>query len=93
MPSATDKTKERWPNHPLWEVLLQADWGVDGVALCAPGQRALEEGGAAGREHKPGTAPKERLEVNRKQLKLMVARDGIEPPTRGFLGPVKSITY
>jgi hypothetical protein len=39
------------------------------------------------------TAPEERLVVNRKQLKLLVARDGIEPPTRGFLGPVKSITY
>ncbi|MEA2080400.1 MAG: hypothetical protein U9P00_11185 [Pseudomonadota bacterium] len=24
---------------------------------------------------------------------LMVARDRIEPPTRGFSGPVKSITY
>jgi hypothetical protein len=29
VPSPTDKTKERWPNHPLWEVLLLADWGVE----------------------------------------------------------------
>ena len=29
VPSLTDNTKERWPNHPLWEVLLHADWGVE----------------------------------------------------------------
>ncbi len=29
VPSPTDNTKERWPNHPLWDVLLQADWGVE----------------------------------------------------------------
>ena len=29
VPSPTDNTKERWPNHPLWEILLQADWGVE----------------------------------------------------------------
>jgi hypothetical protein len=29
VPSPTDNNKERWPNHPLWDVLLQADWGVE----------------------------------------------------------------
>jgi hypothetical protein len=29
VPSLTDNTKERWPNHPLWDVLLQAEWGME----------------------------------------------------------------
>ena len=34
VPSPTDKTKERWPSHPLWDVLTNADWGVErGEAL------------------------------------------------------------
>jgi hypothetical protein len=29
VPSPTDLTKERWPNHPLWDVLSTAPWGVE----------------------------------------------------------------
>ena len=29
VPSYTDRTKERWPNHPLWDVLTEAEWGVE----------------------------------------------------------------
>lgn len=29
IPSAKDKTKARWPNHPLWDVLVNAPWGVE----------------------------------------------------------------
>ena len=29
VPSPTDTTKERWPNHPLWDVLSTASWGVE----------------------------------------------------------------
>ena len=28
-PSTTDASKERWPNHPLWDVLIEAPWGVE----------------------------------------------------------------
>lgn len=29
IPSSTDKSKDRWPNHPLWDVLTDAPWGVE----------------------------------------------------------------
>lgn len=29
VPSSTDNSKDRWPNHPLWDVLTQANWGVE----------------------------------------------------------------
>ncbi|OOZ42859.1 hypothetical protein BOW37_12655 [Solemya velum gill symbiont] len=28
-PDSNDKTQTRWPTHPMWEVLQQADWGVE----------------------------------------------------------------
>lgn len=29
VPSTTDKSKDRWPNHPLWDLLTGAAWGVE----------------------------------------------------------------
>lgn len=29
IPNATDTTQSRWPLHPMWETLTQADWGVE----------------------------------------------------------------
>lgn len=29
IPSVTDNTKDRWPNHPLWDVLSDAAWGIE----------------------------------------------------------------
>tara|TARA_R110002074_G_scaffold83225_4_gene185357 strand:- start:545 stop:1780 length:1236 start_codon:yes stop_codon:yes gene_type:complete len=28
VPSASDDSRTRWPNHPLWDHLVQANWGV-----------------------------------------------------------------
>jgi hypothetical protein len=29
VPSTSDKTKKRWPNHPLWDAISQAPWSGD----------------------------------------------------------------
>lgn len=37
IPSETDATQSRWPLHPMWETLTQADWGVEsGVSRRSP---------------------------------------------------------
>ena len=40
IPSDSDTTQSRWPLHPMWETLSQADWGVEsGVSRRSPPQR------------------------------------------------------
>jgi hypothetical protein len=77
IPSAEDKTRSRWPIHPLWGYLSSIDWETDGAPLS--------------RTYSPARVPKDDYLFSRalSVLVAFMAREGItglEHGQKAFIG-------
>lgn len=71
LPNPDDKTRSRWPIHPLWAYLSSVDWETDGGPLS--------------RHYSPARVPgdKKLMGMALSTLVSFMAREGIEDPYQG----------
>lgn len=74
VPTEGDRTRSRWPLHPLWECLVSVDWGVPPVLLK--------------RQYKGLGAPSDEMIARQviASLTSLMARDAISDPDEAFVG-------